>query len=596
MNAFSQVKTMGGQKESASEYLRKTFKITRYALSVNKVFIVLMLVVSFLAIIMSQSIWNYGNNSDGVNVAGYIAVSACMGFFMPLIMFQHMFKRGEYDFYTSMPIKKSRYFWGFAFASVIGFLMIYTAVILVMILLTGNANILLYSLSGLALFFTVFCSTLLAIMLSKSFFAFFVTFIIINGLVIETLMMLWSVLRVDFEVYYFFSRHIINLFTPLFSAQLFHPGDHNWALGFLPLIMAVIELAAAFFLHRVRSNDGRSPLAFPKTRYPIQYLIMFMAAFLGSVGFSSSYSREGTKDINGFFLNTCRSDVIFYTLIIILVTFILTNMVFENSPRGVFRKAYHMFIFTAAYAVIYFVVIGGLLYPALPDKIVPFNSNAAVIRVYGYEERSEAEYESVVNAYETARQNVFNFDNDDHDSENADFDSEHNRLAQLCDDAYEEQQKWNRESYWVENAEKEHYFRISDIDIYFITNKEYINYLSQRTVRNASEWGRLLDSYGYTGILSDYENHYPGVNEGEYDKDYYKNTKVVEITFLEAKRDITDQYVDNVMENIRSWKDGYSYGITTFTDKEEDLEKIRANAVRIGTDDDLHNRVYGLSY
>lgn len=58
MNAFSDTNTKtGGASERFAEYMRKTLKISLYALSVNKVFIVLMLVLSLLIIVISRSWW-----------------------------------------------------------------------------------------------------------------------------------------------------------------------------------------------------------------------------------------------------------------------------------------------------------------------------------------------------------------------------------------------------------------------------------------------------------------------------------------------------------------------------------------------------------
>ena len=106
--------------ERAKEYMRKTFRIALYGLSSNKVFIVLMFMVSMITFILTMNSWY----SMGEQV-GFIAISGLLGVFMPVIMFQHMLKREEYDFYTAMPVKKSCYFWGFSLAAFMSFLMIW---------------------------------------------------------------------------------------------------------------------------------------------------------------------------------------------------------------------------------------------------------------------------------------------------------------------------------------------------------------------------------------------------------------------------------------------------------------------------------------
>ena len=72
--------------ERAKEYMRKTFRIALYGLSSNKVFIVLMFMVSMITFILTMNAWNY---SMGEQV-GFIAISGLLGVFMPIIMFQHM--------------------------------------------------------------------------------------------------------------------------------------------------------------------------------------------------------------------------------------------------------------------------------------------------------------------------------------------------------------------------------------------------------------------------------------------------------------------------------------------------------------------------
>lgn len=223
---------------------------------------------------------------------GFIIVSAFLGFFMPLIMFQHMFKKSEYDFYAAMPITKNRLFLGFSLAGILGFLIVYTAVVIISFIL--NIEVIKYYLPGLVLFFTVYCSALLAIMLSKSPLAFILIFLVLNCFVAEIFILLvCNVLEVNAEVYVFsFMKHVY-FFTPLSAAQLFYPNESACLTGLMPLPMAVIEFAAAFFLNRIRGNEGNSSLAFGKARYPVQYTIMFMTAFLAGSSIHRNSARGG---------------------------------------------------------------------------------------------------------------------------------------------------------------------------------------------------------------------------------------------------------------------------------------------------------------
>lgn len=581
MNALIQTGNPIGAKESAWEYIRKTLKITGYALSVNKVFIVLMLVVCFLTVIICD-----GNVTGGREEDSYIIISAALGFFMPLIMFQHMFRRGEYDFYAAMPIKKSRYFWGFTIAAVAAFLMIYIVVTSVNGIITGLPDHKCGCFfSGLALFFSVFCATMLAIMLSKSLFAFFVAFIIINGFVIETFEVLWHFLEVNFNTYFSATQGIISFFTPFIAAQLFYPENQYWAMGFLPLIMAAAELAAAFFLHRIRNNDGRSPLAFSKTRYPIQYLIMFMAAFFANANHISARNR--IRDFTEFCNKVFRGDIILNTLIIILITFILTNMIFENSPRGVFRKIRHLFIFTGMYGIIYFLIIGGLLYPNLPQNFVPFKSNAAVIYVYNYEERSEEEYNASRNAYDKAWEDVYNCDTSDADYE---------RLHEIAVEVGENHSRWQI-AYVDESISEQRYLRATDVTAYFVTNGEYIDYLSQKVKESSPIHIYSINEQGYNGILSDYEDFDESANSYGYNKTKIENTRIVDIVFYDMYNDATEEDINNWIQNGKYLHERsvskHGYGVTTFTEKDEDIEQIKANSAKSVVKEYFEGHSYG---
>ena len=147
--------------ERAKEYMRKTFRIALYGLSSNKVFIVLMFMVSMITFILTMNAWNY---SMGEQV-GFIAISGLLGVFMPIIMFQHMLKREEYDFYTAMPVKKSCYFWGFGLAAFMSFLMIWLIFFFVIVIL-GFHECIKYFFPGFMLYFTVSSATVLALVLS----------------------------------------------------------------------------------------------------------------------------------------------------------------------------------------------------------------------------------------------------------------------------------------------------------------------------------------------------------------------------------------------------------------------------------------------
>lgn len=604
MNAFTDIRS--GEKESPSEYMRRIFKITGYALSVNKVFIILMLVASLLIIIMSATMGTTFSQKEP-----FIFISSGLGFFIPIIMFQHMFKRGEYDFYASMPIKRSRFFWGFALAGIISFLMIYLFIFVLMAIL-GLSEITEYFFAGLVLFFTVYSSALVAIMLSKSFFAFFLIFIILNAFVFETFSLLWEIIGVNSEVYFFKSKGLIYFFSPFSAMDLFY--SERGMFGLLPLGMAVIEFAAAFFLHRIRNNEGRSPLVFAKTRYPLQYIIMFMAAFPVGVGkfynMTCIIDPNELKSIGGFWDITFLDDpFVMYTPILILVTFIMTNMIFENTPRGVFRKVYHLLTFTAGYVVLYFLVIGGLIYPNVPQTFVPFESNAAVVMAQDYESRPRAEYDAVYEAWQKAQKDIYDYLDANYSNDYGQYsggfeeDSEYQHLNEICEKAFDEYNRW--ENFSSESA-AEYCLRSTGVTMYLITDKEYIGYLSKKVKENAEMRNYVDWAFGYQNIIAEpaigIENN-PGVNDRFYNEYYYNNATIMNIRFFDLSQDKIALLSDNFEVE---WYEAMSYHVygnygnhkfdlRTFVDTEEGLNEFESHTAEKFFTEDLNKLRYNFN-
>lgn len=605
MNAFTDIRS--GGKESPSEYMRKVFKITGYALSVNKVFIILMLLASLLTIII------FAGMRTGSIKEPFIIITSGLGFFIPIIMFQHMFKRGEFDFYAAMPIKRSRYFWGFTLAGIIAFLIIYFFIYVIMLVMNFR-EILECFLPGLVLFFTVYASALLAIMLSKSFFVFFLTCIVLNAFVFETIRVLWNIIGVNFEAYYFKSKGIIYFFSPLSAMDLFYSGRGLY--GLLPLGMAVIEFAAAFFLHCIRNNEGRSPLVFAKTRYPLQYIIMFMAAFLAGLGRLSDlrYEVSDEKNIGNFCRIFFRDEsFITTTLIVIFVTFIMTNMIFENTPRGVFRKIYHLITFTAGYWIVYVLVIGGLIYPNAPQSFVPFESNAAVVTAQSYESKTRAEYEAVYNAWQKAQQdisdyvdaNYFNPDKNEYQS-GFEEDSEYQRLNEICEKAYNEYNRWDLFGNMYTERPAEYYLRSTGVTMYLITDKEYISYLSERVKENAENANYVDWVFGYQNIVAEpavsIEDN-PGANDRFYNEYYYSNATIMDIRFYSLSEERMAQLTGNfgeegfeAMYNHVYYNYGnHKYDLRTFVDTEESLKEFESHTADSFIADDVSGIRYNFS-
>ncbi len=554
--------------ERAKEYMRKTFRIALYGLSSNKVFIVLMFMVSMITFILTMNAWNY---SMGEQV-GFIAISGLLGVFMPIIMFQHMLKREEYDFYTAMPVKKSCYFWGFGLAAFMSFLMIWLILFFVIGIL-GFPEGIKYFFPGFMLYFTVSSATVLALVLSKSVFSFIMIFFILNGFVAELFVVFMSLFVLDEKIYFVTLKNIIYFFTPFTSVRLFVSEDADRLLGMLPVIMGGIQLAAAFLLHRIRSGEGNGTLAFQNTRYPIQYLIMFMAAFTPMLA-SSSYYYGVKKSFESFITRTFNNGWLVGMIIIIFGTFVVTNMIFENTPRGVFRKIRHLFIFTAGYGIFYFLILGGIVFPNIPITYVPFNSNMAVVSVYDFEEKTEEEYSEII-----AKRNdtMLARDNYGGEYEGSDVDVVY---TETSDEMY----RWQ---IIYEDDIPKYFYRKSEVVSYIVTDKEYLKNISRKLAEESKIYNDDFYRwwpFGYPNIISGakrmsediYYYRYQNINE----KYYYENAFIFEI----ALYDLTDWQYDEFLKKYG--KDGFhqsggidfesrnKYSFRTYVDSKEALEEF----------------------
>lgn len=557
--------------ERAKEYMRKTFRIALYGLSSNKVFIVLMFMVSMITFILTMNAWNY---SMGEQV-GFIAISGLLGVFMPVVMFQHMLKRREYDFYTAMPVKKSCYFWGFGLAAFMSFLMIWLFLFSVTVML-GFTEAIRYFLPGFMLYFTVSSATVLALVLSKSVFSFIMIFLILNFLALELFGGFLSIFNVDSRVYMIAFEKTLSFFTPFYSAQLFFQYDRDWLLlGLLPVVMGGIQLAAAFLLHRRRSGEGQDTLAFSKTRCPIQYIIMFMAALTPALLSLDTFYYRREKNFGDFVSATVKEGhFVGITLVVIFGTFVITNMIFENTPRGVFKKVRHLFIFTAGYWIFYFFILGAILFPNIPLTYVPFNGNMAIVSVYGFEEKTEAEYNEMMSVYNNA---LF-----EHNNYNGESGEEYSRLYNLYNKASEEEHRWKNV---YEDETAKYFYRKANVASYIVTDSEYLKNISDRLAEMSKNFKGNFYQYwdfGYPNIISDArvspdrENAYSYIDE----KYYYENALIFEIALYE----LTDWQYDEFTEKYGKdefyvsgdmiFNNRHRYSFRTYVDSPEALKEF----------------------
>ena len=584
-----------------NDYMKKVFKVSLYGLKSNKIFIALMFLLSLCLAV----IWNDFGGNDYAQV-----ITAAMGILLPIIMFGYVQKRAECDFFNSMPIKRSQYFLGYLITCVISFLLVYIPINIVLIACKSHYADNFFQ--GFAVFFVMFAVTVLSVMLSGSLCSTLVTLLILNFVVYETAVLIFAVCQVDGNLYINGFENVINIFSPYTIIQTCYADKISILTVVLTLLMAVVNLVIAFFLHRYRKNESTVAIAFPKTRYIIQYMIMFMAALLVSSRDSMYYFSGESRTLSNFVDTTFRHSSFFpYTFIAIFFTFVTANIIFENTPRGAFKKLRHFFIFTLGYSAFYILIVGGLLYTSLPYTFVPFDSNLVLVTVYQYEEQGRVKVETQQDEY------YYNGDYF-HDPTITTRIGEIGEAAEATTVAYSEPPAANAPGYesvtalveapitsepsdsyfenimydenelgkWYRYCDEEYtyYLRQTDPTIYAVTDKEYINYLCGRVREIGNQNYYIL---GHPEVLTDngvYTNELLASSwdfVGEAAKD---GVYMCGVQFFDLSGNELDKYIslmEQDAENIVEFEPNGSYAISTYIDSEEAYKEFRSHAAYI---------------
>lgn len=588
-----------------NDYIRKTLRVSLFGLKNNRMFIALMFIFS----VSLALIW--GNGSHGDNSGYNRIITAAMGVLLPVIMFGYVQKRNECDFYNSMPIKRSQYFIGYTISSFLAFLIVYVPLNLLLAAFRSEyAN---HFFHGFAVFFVIFAVTVLAVMLSGSLFSTVVTLIILNLAVFEIWTLILMTAGVDTDAYINTSSlHIIYMFTP-FSIIDINNIDMRTAL--LMLLAAAVNLAVSFFLHRFRRSESSLAVAFPRTRYVIQYMAMFLAAlFMSSQNayrYSPYYNYSDGRSFGNFVKTTFNYPDFFpYAFIGIFVVFVITNMIFENTPRGALKKLRHLFIFSAGYAAFFIFVIGGVLYTNMPFTFVPFDSNLVLVSVYTYECKGKVEIldESASGAYSIEdrydgnggyRGRSWSGVYDEPEATTGFYESG-TEIAQtgmppsaVTETAETVQPKVfppdfdpNGESWtysYTEDGYTYYIGRNDDTEVFLITDKEYIDYLCER-VRKAEE--TVSPSLGLGNIL---ESNKPWSND-LYSPDFISDKFEGEtdiytcnIQFFSMNGEDYGKYTARLEQdggeigNLKNMYDNH-FLVRTYIDTEESYEELVSHA------------------
>ncbi|MDE6724231.1 MAG: hypothetical protein K2J79_01360 [Ruminiclostridium sp.] len=371
-------------------YTKKLLKISWFGVENNYPMIGIILLIScflmpaFTVLALTLNNGNYMSEDSAQSVIKvYGTVLAYLeGFILPIGLFSYVHKRRSCDFYNSMPVRRSQYFFGYALTGLAVFTVSFCWMFMAHFVLLGFNNIFPCFLPPFAMFISIFCSMTFAICFSGSIMSALVTFVLRNCIYVSVVLLPLVIAGVDMDSYFeFVFEKPLCALTPVTAVGCW--AAEWYGVMLLQVFVALIELGLAFLLHRYRKSETTMAVAFPRSRYPFQYIVMLIPAFL--VDALLMYSMDyffGIKNDSyyEFFRSTDFYLMILVTLIVIIISFVFLNIILEKNGKAAFSKIRHLFIFTACYVLIMFVIFDWIA-PNIPYQVLPFNPEYAVICV-----------------------------------------------------------------------------------------------------------------------------------------------------------------------------------------------------------------------
>lgn len=388
---------------SAVEYARKTFSIGVFGVKNNFVLAGILL-IGFCVIAPAVFVTAYiDHNIDAEDVWQVMLIYSVIGAYVggvliPAVMFSYVHKRRDRDFYHSMPVKRGQYFIGYFGAGFVMFVAPYLLMCAVVGILGGHfPTAFSFVLPTFGMYIVIYSTVLLSMMFSGSILSSVVTLTFLNTfLAIVTYCSLLLSGNLDSDAYMTLLEPYIYIFTPLTSGYVFFEYFYNGILGWILLMqlcMAVIELVLAFIMYHFRRGETTMAVAFPKTRYILQYGTMFLVAMFCISMFGDLFYYHGSISI----------EVVIWTSIMVFVTFVIMNMILERNFRSAFHRIRHLFTFAGAYVVVLAVIIG--ITGIMPYFVIPIDTDAVLIRMshyiitYDKPEEYKSNYTLVYEAY-----------------------------------------------------------------------------------------------------------------------------------------------------------------------------------------------------
>lgn len=370
----------------------KTLKIASFGIKNNRVLVGFMLLICGFVVPVFAVIADRGNYHS--MISAFIPffgtlVAYFAGFLFPIVFYSYTHNRRTNDFYAAMPVKKRQYFWGYFFAGIVLFIASLVIMDFMLLLLGGIQGELELSdfIGPLAIFFSVYCSMTLAVMFSGSVVSTIITFVLRNIFVICLVVPILFMAGVDLNSYYILLYDKAIISSPLLSALTFVEIDKLWWVWVWQFGIGILEVIAAFFLHKYRRSETTMALAFPKSRLPYQYIVLLMfvmtvnTVVLIVLGLNNGVFYGGSPTGGRF--NWDSGDlktIIFFDVISAFLMFILLNIVLERDSRAAFKGMRHLlFFFVGFFAV---AGLSGRLLNYVPRIYTPIDPDYAVISVY----------------------------------------------------------------------------------------------------------------------------------------------------------------------------------------------------------------------
>ena len=526
---------MGDFPANAAEYARKTFIAAVFGVKNNFVLAGILLIgfcVIAPAIFVTAFIDQQIEKEDVWQVMlVYSIIGAYVGgVLIPGVMFAYVHKRRDRDFYHSMPIKRGQYFIGYFLVGLVMFAVPYLLLCTIIGILGGAlTTAFAFVLPTFGMYITIYATILASMMFSGSLLSSAVTLVFFNTFfVIVTYCSLLIGGNLDTSAYMTFLEPYIYIFTPLTSGYVFFEHFNEGVLGWLlplQLCVAVIELVLSFIMYQFRRGETTMAVAFPKTRYILQYGAMFLVAMFFLSVFGDMF----------FYGNGIGIETVIWTAIMVFIAFVVLNMILEQNFRAAFHKIQHLFIFTGAFVVVLAVIIG--ITGAMPYFVIPIKTDAVLINKEHY---------------------IISYDKPEDYNANYDYEVTDSGYPIEVPGAY-----YDPEIYGYDGNGKPYYRAELSDDYYIITDPEQVKELTDR--------------------ISDYINSY-----GDYRKDYYFDPKSGEGEYyycyatlytLKSGKTMDQKTKINDLRNMSSKRYSLSLGNVSVSDMELITEGIELTKI-----------------